>query len=217
MVNFTSPFYDALQRDTPQHGCFLGTDTNTLFRLIAWQAPLLQLLNGASVKSMATNKLFSSACILYIRGLCIGKMYCTHLLRHFSSQKRALIRSLESACSSHSDQPKLSVSFEPHIGEMCITVMPRRTSQHGDRLCVQENAATPKAGAVRFPWCWKYCAEIKRLHRGADCKQGPQGQKLPEWNPALLGPCECHTSPRKNQHCSLDSNLAQWKLLNWEI
>lgn len=36
-----------------------------------------------------------------------------------------------------------------------------------------------------IPWCWKCCIEIKRLHRGADCQQSPQGVKLPECNPEL--------------------------------
>lgn len=94
MLNFASPFYDALQRDTPQHGGFLCTDTNTLCRLIARQAPLLELLCGPWVESMARNKLSSSACTACIRGLWMWERTRGDLFRHFSSQKRALIGKL---------------------------------------------------------------------------------------------------------------------------
>lgn len=194
MLNFASPFYDALQRDTPQHGGFLCTDTNTLCRLIARQAPCWS--SSAVLESRAWP---GTSCplqhVLHASEACecenVHVEIYSGTFHHKKGpwleifESRLLSVSVQSACGSHSDHPKLSVSVEHRIGEMCITVMPRHTSQHGDRLCVQENAATPKAGTVRFPWCWKYCAEIKRLHRGADCKQSPQGQKLPEWNPAL--------------------------------
>lgn len=50
--------------------------------------------------------------------------------------------------------------------------------------CVYKETLPQSENSV-IPWCWKYCIEIKRLHRGADCKQGPQGLKRPEQDPAL--------------------------------
>lgn len=70
---------------------------------------------------------------------------------------------------------------------MSRAVMPRYASQHGDRLCVQENAA-PRQEQCDSGGAGNIALKLRDFTGKQIASRAPRGLRLPERDPLLIRP-----------------------------